>query len=82
MYLTATNLDEHYVPPYFELGQIALSKGDVKLAWNYMDKARRIRGHDCDQNVCAPVCVHWKKRTAAEMFREVVNKVVVTLTRC
>ena len=39
MYLTATNLDEHYVPPYFGLGQIALSKGDVKLAWNYMDKA-------------------------------------------
>ena len=39
LYLTATNLDEHYVPPYFGLGQIALAKGDVKLAWNYMDKA-------------------------------------------
>ena len=76
MYLTATNLDEHYVPPYFGLGQIALSKGDVKLAWNYMDKAHGEFGESMTvTRMFAHLCASTgRSEQAAEMFREVVKQ--------
>ena len=76
LYLTATNLDEHYVPPYFGLGQIALAKGDVKLAWNYMDKAHGEFGESMTvTRMFAHLCASTgRSEQAAEMFREVVKQ--------
>ena len=76
LYLTSTQLDEHYVPPYFGLGQIALSRGEVKLAWNYMSKAHGEFGETMSvTRMFAHLCASTgRSEQAAEMYRSVVKQ--------
>ena len=76
LYNAATQLDESYVPPYFGLGQIALAKGDVKSAWQYMDRAHGEFGESITvTRMFAHLCASTgKSEQAAEMFREVVKQ--------